>query len=70
MTNKFITVIDSKTDKPVTINLRHVNVIRESESIRDGRPLTHIGINNYGASGFNVTESYVEVLRKIEGKDS
>lgn len=57
---KFITVTHRKTSELVTINLRHVNIIKPTDY--GG---THIGINNYGATGFDVNESYADVIDMI-----
>jgi len=67
MDNSFITVTDRKNGKPVTINLRHVNVIRPADTGPEGG--THIGINNYGATGYNVLEGYTNVLDMLPGNE-
>lgn len=49
------------TDEIVLINVRHINSI---EPLTDGEG-THIGINNYGASGYKVANSFANIADSL-----
>lgn len=63
MAEQFVAFIDHRSGDPVLINMRHVNCIRP-----DGRG-TRIHMNNPGASGVKVTDSFDVVRSKLEERN-
>lgn len=66
----FIEVHDDKTGEPMLVNLRHVNIVEVGETTLPGgakHRYTLLGINNYGASGCRVSETYERVAGMIRG---
>jgi hypothetical protein len=70
---KLIKLTSLKGKEPIYINIEHIGHIYEVDETKsygsvDTPAHTVIGVTTHNNGGFKVTESYVDIVKKIESK--